>query len=298
VPKTALPSDEAAAAEELLRGMRWSASGFAQDRVMAGHSRRLRSSGTRFLHVGDGAVTLLSHGAGSADRFEGEVSLQGGDFVLLPRGGDVELRASATGPGALVLGGDLTLEAARFERITDLMPPVLFTCGFRTIEPVYGALLDTIATEISAGRPGSATVLTRLLDLVVSATLRTWLERGCASANLWLAQLRDPHLAKALDAIHADPGSPWTVETLARVASASRSTFAERFRNTVGESPARYVARVRMRRAQELLRAGWPVSKVSFALGYDSDEGFRRAFHRHFGRAPSDWRREMERAPA
>ena len=59
----------------------------------------------------------------------------------------------------------------------------------------------------------------------------------------------------------------------------------------MGESPARYVTRVRMRRAEEMLVDGRPVSQVAFSLGYDSDEGFRRAFQRHSGLSPSEWRR-------
>jgi AraC-like DNA-binding protein len=47
---------------------------------------------------------------------------------------------------------------------------------------------------------------------------------------------------------------------------------------------------VRMRRAEELLSAGTPVSETSRTLGYASDEGFRRAFRRHAGASPSAWR--------
>ncbi len=41
-----------------------------------------------------------------------------------------------------------------------------------------------------------------------------------------------------------------------------------------------------------MLRAGAPVSDIAYRLGYESDEGFSRAFRRHAGVPPSRWRRE------
>jgi AraC-like DNA-binding protein len=70
----------------------------------------------------------------------------------------------------------------------------------------------------------------------------------------------------------------------------SRSVFAERFREAFGRSPGGYVTDARVHRAKELLEAGESVSEVSRTLGYASDEGFRRAFRRVTGVAPSRWR--------
>ncbi|CAM3798354.1 AraC family transcriptional regulator [Occultella aeris] len=299
-PAAAISTDEAAAIDELLGRMRWSAGGIERLQLMPGHSRRVRGAGVRFVYVVTGTAVLpglpVEVAAGSTSTTTGDVRVQPGDFVLLPRGGAYEVRTEPAASGASLVTGTLTLAAAPFERITDLMPAVLFSCGFRLAEPAYGGLLGMIDAELARARPGGPAVLDRLIDLVVSAALRAWLERGCASAQTWLTQLRDPQLRRALEAIHAEPGSPWTVTALARVANASRSQFAERFRISVGESPARYVTGVRMRRAEELLLADRPVSEIAFGLGYDSDEGFSRAFRRHSGSAPSDWRRSRRRA--
>ncbi len=129
-----------------------------------------------------------------------------------------------------------------------------------------------------------------LLNVAVSAAVRSWLEHGCGSAQLWLAAADDRKVGLALAAIHDDPGATWNLAALARVAHASRSQFAEQFRAAVGETPARYVARVRMTRAEDLLRDGHPVGGIAFRLGYDSEAGFSRAFRRHSGIAPSRWR--------
>ncbi len=280
--------------------MRWSASDVRRLRIRPGHARSLRGTEIRFVYVASGSPileALESPEAPEADDPTGSaenLNLHSGDVVLLTRGVAHRVRTGSRDEARLVTGA-LTLDAAPFERITELMPAVLFSCGFRIHDSAYGSLIDLIEVEISGARPGRSAVASRLIDVVVSATLRSWLESGCAKALTWMAQLRDPQLGRALAAIHADPGSPWTVESLARIALASRSQFAERFRTIVGESPGRYLTKVRMRRAEELLLAGVPVSRVAFDLGYDSDEGFRRAFQRHTGAAPTTWRRARTR---
>src|SRR6185503_17634803 len=104
----------------------------------------------------------------------------------------------------------------------------------------------------------------------------------------WLAAMRDERIGRALAAIHHRPGEPWSVESLAAVAGASRSIFSERFAKLVGMPPARYVARWRMHVA-----SGWleneraSVGEVASRLGYESEAAFSRAFKRFVGGPPS-----------
>ena len=64
-----------------------------------------------------------------------------------------------------------------------------------------------------------------------------------------LSGFRDPQISHALQMIHADPGKPWTVATLASEVAMSRSAFAERFRATVGLAPMGYLADWRLQAA-------------------------------------------------
>ena len=81
------------------------------------------------------------------------------------------------------------------------------------------------------------------------------------------------------------------MDALARVAHASRSTFAERFRLVVGVPPAQYVLQIRMQRARDLLvRDGWSVARTAVSLGYGSEAAFSRAFRRAVGVPPRTWR--------
>ncbi len=61
---------------------------------------------------------------------------------------------------------------------------------------------------------------------------------------------REPDVGRVLAAIHLNPEHDWSVAALAKVMGASRSGFAKRFADIVGETPARYMLRVRMHQAR------------------------------------------------
>ena len=93
--------------------------------------------------------------------------------------------------------------------------------------------------------------------------------------------------------MHRDPGHDWTLETLAGVAGQSRSIFAERFSAILGEGAARYLARLRMQLARELLGQNMSVAAVASQLGYESEASFARAFKRITGVSPGVVRRTI-----
>ena len=55
----------------------------------------------------------------------------------------------------------------------------------------------------------------------------------------------------------------------------------------VGETPARYVAKMRMHQAHQWLREGQRVAVIAERLGYESEASFSRAFKRVIGASPS-----------
>ena len=98
-----------------------------------------------------------------------------------------------------------------------------------------------------------------------------------------------PGIAASLTAVHEQPGAPWTLDTLARTAAMSRSSFAARFHELVGETPAAYVAGYRIALAQQRLRSGEQVATIAPELGYANGSGLSRAFRAHVGVSPSAW---------
>lgn len=82
---------------------------------------------------------------------------------------------------------------------------------------------------------------------------------------------------------------------LAAEVGMSRSGFAERFAALVGQPPMQYLTLWRMHVAAQRLREGrGTVAQIGFAVGYESEAAFSRAFKRQFDTSPAAWRRRAE----
>jgi AraC-like DNA-binding protein len=112
-----------------------------------------------------------------------------------------------------------------------------------------------------------------------------------ADRNNWLSCLRDQYVGRALMALHAQPSRDWTLEALAAEAALSRSAFAERFTQFVGQPPMQYLTNWRMQLATNYLRSGnESVASIANRVGYESEAAFSRAFKKVVGAPPSEWR--------
>jgi len=135
-------------------------------------------------------------------------------------------------------------------------------------------------------------VITRLADILVIQILRAWIARDPAAQTGWLGALQDPQIGRAIALVHREPGHEWSVATLANEVAMSRSAFAARFTELLGEPVMRYIARWRMHVALTSLKEETtPLGELAERLGYDSEAAFSRAFKRVIGVAPGAIRR-------
>ncbi len=89
----------------------------------------------------------------------------------------------------------------------------------------------------------------------------------------------------------ANPDVPLSLEDLAHRSGFSLNHFHRVFKGMVGESVREHIRRLHLERAaMALTSADTPVTTLAYDAGYDSLEGFSRAFKAHFGRSPSAWR--------
>jgi AraC-like DNA-binding protein len=106
----------------------------------------------------------------------------------------------------------------------------------------------------------------------------------------WLRAIFDPQMGNALSAIHDRVNSPWTVESLAEAAGMSRSAFAARFKELLGQTPLEYVTGWRMQKAMQLLeQRDKKLIDVARSVGYESDAAFSKAFKRVVGTNPGEY---------
>jgi AraC-like DNA-binding protein len=92
--------------------------------------------------------------------------------------------------------------------------------------------------------------------------------------------------------MHDNSARRWTLQELAERAGMSRSTFALKFKQTVGTSPMEYLTRWRMLTAGDrLAHSSDPVSAIALSLGYESESAFSTAFKRVMGCSPRKYSR-------
>jgi AraC-like DNA-binding protein len=309
------PEAQADPLSEMLRGLRLDGVEYGRFRMKAPWGLSFPAQeAARFHFVSGSGCWLLTP-------VKEWIRLEPGDAVLLPRGAEHALASApkaetipfchcafqkvcenvfdtagggGSGPGGdetLLFSGSMTFNIDRLHPLLRLMPELMQVHQATINEPGIPDLLKTMGCEVSLDRVGAGGILARLADVVAASLIRSWVERGCGDASGWIAAARDPDIGRVLAAIHLNPSADWTMETLAKTMRGSRSAFAERFTRVVGETPARYVAQVRMHHARQwLTRDKARIGVVAQRLGYDSEASFSRAFKRVMGVPPSHFR--------
>ena len=271
--------------------------------VMASHfvaagNMQLRVEGGDAIDVRAGELVLLPHN--HAHTFGSDLNLNitamPARQVIRPPQGSAISRITYGGGGEAtqLLCGFLGSETS-FSPLLASLPPVL-KLDVRTT--ASGAWIESsfrfAASEIAAGRIGSATVITKLSELLFVEAVSQFVGSLPAERRGWLAGLRDPQVGRALAALHSRPSEAWTAENLALEVGMSRSVLAERFASLVGQPPMQYLTLWRMQLAAQHLREGYgSVAQIAFEVGYESEAAFSRAFKRQFGTSPGIWRRQL-----
>lgn len=97
--------------------------------------------------------------------------------------------------------------------------------------------------------------------------------------------------------MHEHLDQPMGLDTLARRSGCSPFHFHRRFVAVVGETPKRHLMRLRLERAAYLIAiTDERVLPIALQVGFRSHETFTRAFHRHFGVSPTEYRRAARKA--
>jgi len=248
------------------------------------------------------------------------VELTAGDFVVLPRG-DAHIMCDspaspvvdffdmvkrnppnhgrvfrAGGDGAITrfVCGDMQFEDAATEPLLAVLPSLIHVRGKNGRGAVrLQATITQIFEELDSYRPGTQAVVTRLADVLFIQAVLTYFDQSLATAEYGsLAAIRDPQVGPALSLLHAHPLEPWTVASLARRVAASRSLFAEKFVQLVGEPPLRYLKRLRMNAAAFRLRStNDKLGVIAADAGYETAAAFTKAFKKHLGKTPGKYRR-------
>jgi len=212
---------------------------------------------------------------------------------IAPRGDSHVIHYGGGGAPTTIVSGWFQFDPASVKTVRRLLPLLTLVRADQAQNLALHTTLNMLASEMADPAPGSDLVVNRLADVLFIQCIRANFgsrPEGCKGGVLHA--IFDPQIGAALKAMHEKVEGLWTVESLAAACGMSRSAFAVRFKDLVGETPLEYLTNWRMQKATGLLRKGdKKLLEVAKAVGYDSDAAFSKAFKRIFSVAPREYAR-------
>jgi transcriptional regulator GlxA family with amidase domain len=282
--------------------------------IVASRAGTVRSSSALPVHAGHGIADLdpggidtlvVAGGDGVYDARHDEALV---DWIAAAAGSARRVTSVCTGvfllAAAGLLGGRrVTTHWSRKDRLSAEYPELIVDC-----EPIFirdgkywtsagvtaGMDLALALVEDDLGREIAHAVARQLVMF-----LRRPGSQSQFSVPLWSAQPSSDPIRTAVAAVHADPGARHGIADLAERAGLSERHLQRRFTAELGLPPSAYIERVRIEAARRALAEGDdPVETIARRYGFGTGETLRRAFNRHVGVPPSDYRTRFRSAYA
>ncbi|MBB3458988.1 AraC-like DNA-binding protein [Rhizobium sp. BK313] len=253
------------------------------------YSRTLQVRQAAELEAGTAQVVIVTQGALTLEGDQGtQLVLETGGLLLLPHG-PADLRLVPDNAPAAFVACHFWFDPDSLRGMLLALPPWIYIRRSEAAGWIEG-IIQFLMIEADDLQPGAALMISRLIDLVVIRTLRTWVQQGQTAG--WLGGLVDTRVARAVKAIHERPSQRWRIKDLAEIAGMSKSSFCDRFTRLVGRSPLRYHNEWRLALARDLLVKGdMRVGQIGLNIGYESEAAFSRAYKALFGHPPHAERR-------
>ncbi len=210
-----------------------------------------------------------------------------------PLDADARLRGGGDGARTRLLCGGFALSEPMPAPLLELLPPVLtMNPGSASVSAWIDPVFALVRDEASRTAPGAQVIFAKLADVFLSQALWAYLTGAGQTGLLRPPSERDPRVEKAAALIRDQPTRPWTLQALAHEVGMSRTLFTTRFRAALGESPMRYLAKVRLGQAAGYLRtADMSIDTIALRTGYGNNSSLSKAFKREFGISPGAYRR-------
>jgi AraC-like DNA-binding protein len=211
--------------------------------------------------------------------------------ALLPPVYDGRIITYQQGGEFLSIGGYFTLAPGHADILLTMLPPLIHIREAQD-RATFRWCVERMRQELCDPQPGGFIVAQQLATMVLVQALRLHLSDRQNDGIGWLFALGNKGMRAAINSMHEFPGRRWTLQTMAEQAAMSRTTFALKFKETVGLSPMDYLTRWRMMLAADrLTNSRDPISKIGLGLGYESEKSFSTAFKRVMNCPPRQYGR-------
>ena len=118
-----------------------------------------------------------------------------------------------------------------------------------------------------------------------------------SSEQVSFAARRHDPCEKLMQRLHSDYASAWSLKIMSQITGLGRTRLSQLIKEQTGDSPITYLNRLRIGKAQGLLRhTRQSITEIAFACGFQSSQYFSRTFkHLTGGRTPRGYRSAWEK---
>lgn len=242
------------------------------------------------VHMETGDCFLLAGGRPFSVASDLSLPTTDGSTVFADRRQNGTVSVISGGGDCLMVGGHFNLNGAHGNILVDLLPPIVHVREQKDSVAIHWSL-ERMMEELREPQPGGFLIAQNLAYQMLVQALRLHLSKGPHGGVGWLFALADRQIGRAITAMHDDPAHRWSLKELAGYVGMSRSAFAQKFKELVGESAMEYLTGWRMLLAgNRLTSSDDPISEIAESLGYQSESAFSAAFKREMGCAPRHYR--------
>jgi AraC family transcriptional regulator len=199
-------------------------------------------------------------------------------------------------PSAWLVDGEL--DCVTLSISSKILPPSrLSKMQFAFPDYLSSALTrQLLAESYEPNTEDRATYMESLMNMLAAHVMRQVIHG--VSTSVPSADASAHRLHKVLNYIRSRPDLDHKIDDLATIAGVAPSHFCRLFKSAMNMTPHNFVTRVRMERAQSLLRqTELPIVQIAEAAGFSNQSAFTRAFNSYTGMAPGQWRDAPTTAP-
>lgn len=241
------------------------------------------------------------------------IEVKAGQIALIPRGGahwiadqeNSKLTDSTIAGEACELGtplfqhGDLTNEImcglVQFDLqlphpIFSSLPEIVLFDWLEKDGRVW-TTAQLLQSEMDRSNRRTGPIVDRLTEILLYQLLEEYRER-LGEITGFVGALGDRRVHKALQLIHNEIDTDWTLTSLGERVGMSRTTLVRQFQEVVGEPPMTYLTNWRLTKAHNLVRhTALPLEDIAAMVGFASARTLNKAFKRCFSVTPKEMRR-------
>ncbi|MDG3439490.1 helix-turn-helix transcriptional regulator [Nitrospirillum amazonense] len=219
-----------------------------------------------------------------------------GEATMMPAGYETRFRGLLPRHIRIGLMPEQLIEAADACRRIGTASKPRFLSNFRVRDPWLVHMGEMLSLELGRAPHPAQDLLIESLSVALSVHLVRGYSADVHESAPPAAMLSSAAMRRAFAYVEDRGMEKISLAELAEAAGVNRFHLVKIFKKEVGMSPMRYLERLRIERAKELIRAAeLPLADIAYAVGFSDQSHFTRRFRHHVGCTPAAYARENGR---